>query len=596
MPAKATKDRHSPMRGAFAPQNRQANWVQALVFAVWRAGRLRLSGELFALPLARALIARPPRVGAPRGAYVPLLGASAKTGAQLAQGVFTLAGASRRYGKPADVWRQAAPSRRFAALLHEFGWLHDLRAARAEAARPLIAAHIDAWMHDYGRWNAFAWEPGTAARRCLNWLSLGAAVLDDGDAGKKRRHCLITQIAWLDAVGTLASQPRARLQSALALAVAGLLLPGAERYAKRGLKRLETELDEQILPDGGHASRNPEAAAATLGELVALRRLLEDSGQAMPPALERALKRLAPMVRFLSAADGALAVFNGGSEARRLVVKPLLDHLGVAHKTFGFAPLSGFQRVQGRHSVLVMDTGKAPPLRYSENAHAGALALEVSTPSGRLIVNCGWAEDQPGEWRQPVRASAAHSTLIVNNTSSAQISAPGLRSAFLGLQLRQSGSVIQARRSEDEDQAVRLEAAHGGYLRRYGLVHHRHIRVSADGALIEGEDKLYRPLNTQGAAPGALEYAVRFHLHPRVRASLARSRNQALLVLADGTGWTFCCADDAVAVEESVYLAAGAPPQRTLQLVIHRQLHPQTGFDSTRNLIRWSLQRAGGDP
>ncbi len=571
------------------------NQVTELVLAAWRAGRLRLAGELFALPLARSLIARPPRVGAPRGVYIPLLGAHAKTGNDLARGIFTLAGFRRHYEQALDVWSKAAPSRRFAVLLHEFGWLHDLLAAQGDTARPLTAAHMDAWLRTYGRWNAFAWEPGLTARRCLNWLRLGSPVLGDSKEGRKRRRSLITQIAWLDSVGALCAQPRSRLQIALALTVAGLLLPGAERYAKRGLKQLAAELDAQILPDGGHISRNPEAAAATLGELVALRRLLDECARPMPDAIEKALRRLAPMVRFLSAADGGLGVFNGGSEARKLVVKPLLDHLGIAKIPFGFAPLSGYQHVLSRHSVLLMDTGKAPPLRHSQQAHAGALAIEVSTPSGRLIVNCGWAEDQPSHWRQPVRASAAHSTLIVNNTSSAQISAPGLRSALLGLQLRHSGAAMQARRTEDDTRGVRLEAAHGGYLRQYGLVHHRCIQVNEDGALIEGEDKLYRPLNTPGAPPGALDYVLRFHLHPDVNASLARDRTRALLVLPDGTGWQFRCASDALVLEESAYLAAGAPPQRTSQLVICRQLHPQSGLDSERNLVRWSLQRIAHD-
>ena len=567
------------------------NQVTELVFAAWRAGRLRLLGELIALPPLRPLIARPPRTGAPQAAYIPMIGANAKTGAALARGIFTLAGSRRRYDKALEVWTRAAPSRRFAVLLHEFGWLHDMLAAGGDAARPLIADHMDAWQRTYGRWNAFSWEPGITARRCLNWLRVGQPALDDSMSGKSRRRCLMAQIAWLDTIGALAAQPRARVQIALALAAAGLLLPGAGRYAGRGLTLLATELDEQILPDGGHVSRSPEAAASILCDLVALRRLMDASLRAMPPAVERALRRLAPMVRFLSAADGALGVFNGGGEAKRLVVKPLLQHLGIPQETFQVAPHSGYQRVQGVHSTLIMDTGRAPPLRHSHEAHAGALAIEISTPSGRLIVNCGWSADQPGHWRQPVRASAAHSTLTVNDASSAQICAPGLRSAFLGLQLRQGGAATAARCTENEGEGVRLEAAHGGYLHRYGLIHHRRILVRDGGSHIEGRDKLYRPLNAPGIPPRTLDCALRFHLHPDVHAALARDNSQALLVLPDGTGWQFCCASDAIALEDSVYLAAGAPPVRTLQVVIQRQVQPGAGRDSTQNLIRWSLKR-----
>jgi uncharacterized heparinase superfamily protein len=451
---------------------------------------------------------------------------------------------------------------------------------------------VDHWIEVYGQWNPFSWAPGLVARRCLNWLSYGRTLLGAGDDGMRRRDYLIRQIGYLHTLGDIASKTHDRLQITLALIATGVLLEGAEDYVGPGLEGLSAHLAEQILPDGGHVSRNPEMAATTLCDLVALRQLLESHGRTIPDDLERALARLAPMVRFLCAADGHLSAFNGGGEGHALTTKQILKDLSIPESAFTYAPHSGYQRVKTDASVLIMDTGRAPPEAYSQNAHAGALAFELSTPGGRLIVNCGWSEDQPDQWHLAVRTSAAHSTLVINDTSSAQIRSDGIRAALLGPRLRQRGLANPSRRKIESGIGTHLEASHGGYLHRYGLIHQREILVSEDGTRLEGNDRVFRPREIQKiSVPPSLGCALRFHLHPKVRASFARDDTQMLLVLPDGTGWRFQCETAKLALQPSVYLAAGAPPERTQQLVVHFEVDSAADITDLQNHVRWSIEK-----
>ena len=69
---------------------------------------------------------------------------------------------------------------------------------------------------------------------------------------------------------------------------------------------------------------------------------------------------------------------------------------------------------------------------------------------------------------------------------------------------------------------------------------------------------------------GALdEFAVRFHLHPAVKASRRSDGHGAMLVLPNKDVWTFDSHEDRVELEESVYLGGSEGPRRTVQLVIH---------------------------
>ena len=79
----------------------------------------------------------------------------------------------------------------------------------------------------------------------------------------------------------------------------------------------------------------------------------------------------------------------------------------------GYAPHTNYQRLDRNGIVLMVDTGSAPPRPYDLESHLAPLAFEMSTPEGRLIVGCGWNGEQPQSWRNAMRASAAHSTLIL---------------------------------------------------------------------------------------------------------------------------------------------------------------------------------------
>ena len=65
---------------------------------------------------------------------------------------------------------------------------------------------------------------------------------------------------------------------------------------------------------------------------------------------------------------------------------------------------------------MVVDAGVPAAPGYDPHAHAGTLSFEFSHGDERLIVNCG-AQNAGGEWRLAQRATAAHSTLAVDDTN-----------------------------------------------------------------------------------------------------------------------------------------------------------------------------------
>jgi uncharacterized heparinase superfamily protein len=290
-----------------------------------------------------------------------------------------------------------------------------------------------------------------------------------------------------------------------------------------------------------------------------------------PHVLRNARDRIAPMLRFFRHGDGGLALFHGGLESDPRVIAGLLARDDVRGQPFQHARHSGYQRLAAAQTVIQLDCGKAPDGEFARSAHAGFLAFELSSGAGRLVVNCGAGGEDHAGWDAALRATAAHSTLTLADTSSAHILPAGLARDLLGPRLT-GGPLEPTSRRTETAQGWTVEASHDGYVAQFGLVHERKLTLSPQGLMLTGSDKLMPSGGKIGGnAPTArLAFAVRFHIHPDVRLSRLEGGG-ILLKMPGGEGWRFRAGGGELGVEESVYLGGGVV-RRAEQLVINASI------------------------
>ena len=151
------------------------------------------------------------------------------------------------------------PSEEWAENLFGFGWLRHLRAAESGITRANARALVDEWITLQALWDSTAWRSDVVARRIISWLSQAPLVLHEVDAKFYRRFLrnLTRQVRYLRGTLGSARDGLPRLQAMIALTYASLCMKGQARTAKSATRRLMRELERQILPDGGHISRNP---------------------------------------------------------------------------------------------------------------------------------------------------------------------------------------------------------------------------------------------------------------------------------------------------------------------------------------------------
>ncbi len=151
---------------------------------------------------------------------------------------------------------------------------------------------------------------------------------------------------------------KARLLAAIAIARASVGLQGLEGLMRAAFQALENELDQQVLSDGGHRSRNPADIAALMVELIPVRMALEAARLEIPSRFNAAIERMLPALRFFSHGDGGLASFNGLRDGMVGWARAVLETDNVRGKPLTHAVHSGYCRLQAGQAVVIADTGR----------------------------------------------------------------------------------------------------------------------------------------------------------------------------------------------------------------------------------------------
>jgi uncharacterized heparinase superfamily protein len=478
----------------------------------------------------------------------------------------------------------APPSDEWSVMLLSFSWLRHLRAADSSITRANARSLIEEWINVQGRWHPLGWRSDILSRRIICWLSQAPFVLQDADARFYRRfiRSLTRQVRYLRGTINESRDGFPRLQAVMALTCAALCIQGMSGHLRSNARKLIEELRRQILPDGGHISRNPGVLIELLADLLPLRQLFTARQVTPPAALNNAIDRMMPMLRFFRHADGNFAQFNGMGPTPVDLLATVLAYDDARGAHVLNAPHSGYQRIDAGDAALVMDTGRPPPPAASQEAHAGCLSFELCWRQSRIVVNCGLPAINRENWRQVARATAAHSTAAFNDRSSCRFLETGsLRRLLFGVPVVAGPHAIDIERGIQDGEWLR--ATHDGYAAEFGVIHSRAVRLSPDGSIFDGEDAFAPSDDRAIPARAADEYAIRFHLHPAVKVSRLADGYGALLLLPDKELWTFNTYGDPVQIEESVFLSGPDGPRRTAQIVIY-------GHAREKTKVRWCFR------
>lgn len=470
-----------------------------------------------------------------------------------------------------DPWSVEIPSIEARATLHKFGWLRDVASSEnSDLARRRAQVIVRDWISAHDRWSSLVWRADVVGERIANWLEHYDSFF--AKAGKNFRAMLMQhlsqQLIHLSRVLNSELRDGSQFSAYKGLIYGAVCLPGSDKNLAALLLKLEREIERQIHSDGGQQERSPAVHHQCLRRLIEIRAVLISSQNTVPPALQNAIDRMAPLLRFYRHQDGGLGLFNGSRMEDAQQIDATLIKADARGQPPRRAPDTGFERLLSGRLLLLADTGGPPEKQFDHAAHAGTFSLEVSVGRERMIVNCGAAAPEESAWHAVQRTTAAHSTLSIEDRNSSEL----LESGGVG---RRPQTVTCER--TDDDESLTFRGSHDGYETTFGLNHSREVSLSKHEERIEGADTL--------EGDGSHPFAIRFHLHPDVTASIAQGGESVLLKLGKGGGWKFAMAGAAMRLDESIFLGQGHP-RRTRQIVLEGNTTPGM------TIVNWTIAPA----
>ena len=422
--------------------------------------------------------------------------------------------------------------------LNSFFWLFslDLKSSKKDTQNIILQ-----WIEKNHRYNSKSWEVDVLAKRIIAWLSNSKLTYEDSDAnykekfnniiGKQINH-LINEIEGSEWVED-------KMIGCSAVILTGLSYQNKDDYLDVGLNLLKKLAKHSFDNDGFPKSRNIRQLNFYLKYFVLIREWFKESQTEIPEFINESTYYLGQAYAFIYQNNTKNFLFNGNHESNNIDFDRYLKKFGYNFKNPS-NELGGYAILNNKKISLAVDIGRSPDKKFSSNYQAGSLSFEIVSGRKKLICNSGYFQNFKHQLNKISKSSAIHSTLILEDISSCKFTKQSPSKIFDGLKIIKKNVVF-------EKNYWKINAAHDGYLKQFGIIHDREIEFYPEQIKFIGHDKIISKNNAKN-----LKFEIRFHLEPSVKV-MKTLDNKSILIDLDGEGWKFNSNQNTINIDTGLY-------------------------------------------
>lgn len=423
---------------------------------------------------------------------------------------FTFLNITRRFDPQRFDWALRDMGKLWRYNLHYFDYLNE--EGRSLQSKQFL---LDSWIQNNPPGAADAWEPFPVSLRIVNWIKFFLSGKVEGKLEARRLKSLYEQALWLEKNIEYHLLANHYFKNGKALFFAGIFFDGAdaERWLYKGMQLLMPELDEQMLPDGGHFERSPMYHAMILEDCLDVLNVCRNhpvaSCKRFAEAWPQPVRGMMAFLLAMSHPDGQIALFNDAAFGIEASPRDLADYFEritgmhvpeMAAGACSFPDTGYFVMAPAAGDRLIVDCGPIGPDYQPGHSHCDTLSFELSLQGRRVIVDSGCCRYEKGAIRNYNRGNAGHNTITVDGRNQSEI--------WGAHRCGRRARPIAPRLYRDANCAIVFEGAHDGYRWLAGRpIHHR--RVHWLGNEIEITDRI------EGNGRHAIHS--RLHLHPEMQ-------------------------------------------------------------------------------
>ena len=439
-----------------------------------------------------------------------------------------------------NIWENKYLKEKDYRSLNSFFWLFSLDLKSSKKDTQEI---IQQWIDKNYKYNSRSWELDIVAKRIIAWTSNSRLTYEDGSSQykhnfnsiiKKQIHYLFNEIKrseWVDD----------KMIGCAAIILTGLSYQDKDEYLDKGLNLLKKFVKFSLDNGGFPKSRNIRQLNFYLKYFILIREWLKESQNEIPEYINENIYYLGQAYAFTWKNNNTDLLFNGNHETNNTDFDHYLKKLGYNFKCQN-NEAGGYVVLNNKKNSLIMDVGASPDKKFSSNYQAGALSFEILSNGKKLVCNSGYFQNYRHQLNDLSKSSAVHSTLIIDDRSSCKFNKTKKEGSKIvqGLKILKKNIIF-------EKNYWKINAAHDGYLKQYGIIHEREIEFYPEQIKFVGFDKIIFKNGIKN-----LKFEIRFHLEPNIKVMKTQD-NKSILIDLDGEGWKFKSYNNAINIDNGLY-------------------------------------------
>ncbi len=318
-----------------------------------------------------------------------------------------------------------------------------------------------------------------------------------------------------------------------------------------------------------HKSYNLLYHAKFLNDLNEIKNILLFYNIQIPESFNNKILAMTSLLSRYRHEDFSIPLFNGANNNYIKEIQNIINKEQFLKTKTISNVANGIAHYKDNNKTIFFDVVQPTEFNFNKNLNAGSLSLEISADGEKIITNCGGAEIS-GKNPTYLKYSAAHSTIIINNTNISEINEEDVKKLY-------PKQVIFE--SNEYKNFIKFTGSHNGYLHNYKKICKRELKIDNKKSIIMGNDTI---ISTKSDFEKTV-YHIRFHLMPGLSTTITENKKNIIIKTKKNNIWMFR-SNNEISIEKSIYIDDDKAIE-TSQIVIN-------GITNMlKNKVQWFLEK-----
>ena len=452
--------------------------------------------------------------------------------------------------------------------IHTFNFLFFYQKLGGKKGIELSKKNIFLWFKKFKYYKNFPWKNEYASKRFINLLYTYDFICS---ISNQKEVTKINKILYFHIKRISFEIGLKKVESISSSEILALVLIECCKNSLNSkiVKEIDNLINIQIDENSVHKSYNILEHAKVLNNLIEIRNIFLFFDIETSQNFKNNILAMTSVLKTYQHTDKSLPLFNGCNNNYNKIIEQILDkeQFVKSKKLTNFK--NGIAVNKGTNKIIFFDVVKPSNLGFYSEFSSGSLSIEFSAYGEKIITNCGSSEIG-GKNPAYLKYSAAHSTIILDNTNVSEVKDTGVNTDYL--------KNVNFEEKNEKNLLI-LSGTHNGYLTNYKKICKRTLFISKKKELLRGEDTI---ISTKSIIEKNV-YHVRFHLMPEVSTTLTENKKNIIIKTKKNNIWMFK-SNKEIEIKKSIFVRNDIANE-TNQIVI-------SGVTSSLNTkIKWSLEK-----